>query len=802
MKKRLVLMLAIISVLCCLLAIGVSAENALKPQDNNNYGELSFFDESITVGRTDNQNGFSPYIAETGNTYARVVIGDGTTFYTFPTAYIYSSSRVYGRDGKTLWSYDLASLNSAMETATGTNPNWTKNNVYRIELPYNTAFLNGDGTQKFYGFSNVIEIYLQPNMTNIDTGSGINCFFHSCEKLTTIHNIDSFVFKHNNNVSGSFQNCKSLTSLTLGVSPNITKITSSMFNNCTSLVSVNVFEAFPNAKEFGASAFINCTNLKSLSANRCDGVIAFPERFWYFENSVFQNCESITAVKFTGEHAKLLQSVFHSLDSLEYIYFPRDSKLELPNCEVFSNNANLKAVAFPDDCTVIPDRGFKNCTSLMAVYLPANLDELMTNGGGQGAFAYDANLYFVEDWFNVLDESGEFLFENFEMPERPDVYYFPSTLTKLYIKDGGTGFDGNYKLNPVMVLPTGVTKLWVYDGCFYNCGTASDQKTIVMLGDMETVRFNMRDSRTVGINYVFANPADKDLSSVSVIDTSDRVCYNVTNETMYFCSTGATYTLDQWEAHPDPATFTYTTEDKHITSPKATVTTPQTCTTPEGKTYYCFCGVKTGEDTTKDPLGHENSSIVAIVYNGVNKFFDAGDITYHCDRCDSDHEEVGKGKAAAIFVFRGLSAKEVEVYGKAIIQTFAVNREAMKTYNDYSDYDVVGYGLVAATELGLGGSTEIFDNDGNVNTNKAGVVNISAREEKFDVFEIKVNGLAGTYTNPETSEETNLADIKVYCCGYCLVQIGGTVASYYASNGVVTEELSGAISYNELINAQ
>ena len=189
--------------------------------------------------------------------------------------------------------------------------------------------------------------------------------------------------------------------------------------------------------------------------------------------------------------------------------------------------------------------------------------------------------------------------------------------------------------------------------------------------------------------------------------------------------------------------------------------------------------------------------------NGVVKEFANGPLatgtcTEGCTRegCDS----CTVTDIPAVFTATGYSHK---IYGdkNAIVQTFTVNKDSLAIYNEVEE-KIVGYGLVAATELGLDGSTEIFDNDGNVNTNKAGVVNISAREENFDVFEIKVNGLEGTYTNPETSEATSLADIKVYCCGYCLVQIGGTVASYYASNGVVTETLSGATSYNELINAQ
>lgn len=794
--KKLLVILSLSLLLVCLLAICVSAETSLKPQTSDAYGELSFFDESISVGRTDNKNGFSPYIDEAGTAYARVVIGDGTTFYTFPTAYMYSSSKIYGSNGKTLWSYDLASLNSAMETVTKKNPNWTIGNVYRIELPYNTNYLNGDKTQKFQDFSNVIEIHLQPNTTTIDTGTNINCLFHSCRNLTTIHNIDSFVFKHNNNLGGAFQNCSSLTSLTLGPSPAITKINSSMFNSCTKLESVNIFEAFPNAKEFGASAFENCYKLKSLSATRKDGVIVFPERFSYFENNVFKDCDSITAIKFTGSNAKFLQSTFHSLNSLEYLYFPKSSKLEIPSCEVFSNNEKLKAVAFPDNCTVIPDRGFKNCKSLKAVYLPANLEEIMTNGGDQGAFAYDREMYFVNDWFNVLDEDGNFLFDSFLQPEKPEVYYFPSTLTKFYTRDGGTGFRENFNLNPVMVLPTGVTKLWVYDGCFYDCGIGSNNAkfTIVLLGDMTDVRINVRDNRAKGVSYVFANKNDTDLSSLTFVDTSDRACYSMTDETFYFCSTGKTYKLSQWAVHPDPTSFTYTTENRHIVEPKATVVTQKaTCVLPELSTKYCFCGKDFETIQTADALGHDFNEIPSLIVYENGNFFVNGTATHSClrENCNECEEKI----ASPIFIAKGFSRTEADVLGNAIMQDFTVNTVSLKAYTEYGEYEVASYGIIAVATIGE--NSDVIDAQGN--------------------YSNLVNGeTKGSYT---MFGDTNYAEItarvkniganvtKLIYTNLCVVlkdRETGTIDAVYSSinegSVVVDTKLHSAISYENIVN--
>ena len=189
MKKKILFAVLLVTAFVCLFAISVSAETVLKPQTSNAYGDISFFDESITVGRPSGDNGLSVFADEEGTSYARVVIGDGTTFYTFPTVYILSKNGGE-KQAQPLFQHDFSSINSAMEAATGTNPKWSKANVYRIEIPYGMVRFNG-GNQNFYAFEKVIEIYLQPNSFTIDKP---NCLFHTCKKLEVIHNIETFVF--------------------------------------------------------------------------------------------------------------------------------------------------------------------------------------------------------------------------------------------------------------------------------------------------------------------------------------------------------------------------------------------------------------------------------------------------------------------------------------------------------------------------------------------------------------------------------------------------------------------------------
>ena len=196
-----------------------------------------------------------------------------------------------------------------------------------------------------------------------------------------------------------------------------------------------------------------------------------------------------------------------------------------------------------------------------------------------------------------------------------------------------------------------------------------------------------------------------------------------------------------------------------------------------------------------DALGHDKVDLIEIIYASDIKFFGKGDGHYTCSRCEDIAIE--KEEFAPIFKFLGVSHSEAGEVTNAIIQGFMVDREIQAIYNEHTENDIVGYGLVAGTVLALGENAEIFDIEGNVNNSKAGVVNISARQESSDVFEMRVAGLDGTVEIGD-GEKIDLAKIQIYCCGYYLVKELNGVASYYANNGVVTETLSGAVDYESI----
>ena len=768
--KKILLVLTLALVLGCMLAFTVSAETELKPQDSNAYGELSFFDESITVGRTDSDNGFTPLMED--GSYARVVIGDGTTFYTFPTYYMLSKNPGE-KTNLPLFQYDFASLNSAMEAATGTNPGWTRKNVYRIEIPYKMERYNG-GNQNFYAFENVIEIYLQPNSTTIDTP---NCLFHTCKKLEVIYNIETFVFKPQTIVA-AFQNCESLVSITLGVNENITATGNSLFNGCKKLERVNLLEAFPNLKTISQEAFKNCYALKSISTSGIDNVIELPEGITYIGNGAFYECDAVKYMSLPSTVTNIGSTCFHGCGALEFVDFNGNTNnISVAGWGVFYKCTALKAISLPANLTKIDDRFLHGCTALEAVCLPANVQKIQSNGNSQGTFDNNSKMYFVQNSFDVsvCIEGGVYDSSRFVMPEKPSVYYMPESFTSFtgHVIAGGLGsevgsfFNKCYALNDVIVFSESFVNI---NSCneFSNIGTKDSPKVIVFLGDITgCVNF----TNTTYTSFIFANSADKTPNDLGIVKTYKNS--NNSASYWYFCASGMKYDFrtsagatsgDALVANIEAIVATGVAEVKH--AKELSKESEATCTLPKMVADFCFCGqyIPGTETTEGDPLGHGNMAIIGYAY--VN-YMANGVCTSRCDRCG----DVVESEAEALFTCLGISAKTFGDIG--LTQGYAVNKKAIESYKANSegfDFGVLAYANVSGEEIAPKPGDDkvvdvVFDNMAN------------------DFINVMVTGIPDDFK-----------DSAIILCLY--VKDKGTF--YYLNDGVTSETIVGN-SYNEVL---
>jgi len=687
MKKKLLLVLSMVALLACIFALNISAETALKQQDSNEYGELSLFDESVTVGRTDTRYGYTPYIDAEGTTYARIVVGDGTTFYTFPTAYALSNTKIYGEGERSLYYLDMTSLNSAVAAVNGTNPGWTHKNIYRIELPYNMTFVNADSNQSFQDYTNIIEIFLQPNSSVKDQGKTM--IFWKCINLETIHNLDTFVFRKGC-LGGSFQGCAKLTNITIGVSAEVTDTGENTFNGCTNLKSVNFKEAFPNLTSIGKQCFYQCTNLVSTSSE--EGVVSLPDgvtKIGYQNNaSVFYECKAMKYLSLPTSLTHMGATAFYNCTALEFVDFnDNQNDIEFYNYGHFMNCTNLKAVSLSDGITVLNNRIFASCTSLQAVYLPANLEQMNTNGNGQGPFCYSNKMYFVQEVFEVRDENGNFYGDSFVMPEKPEIYYMPQNLSKAGGNvSSGTWFRDCVGLNKTIVMPEAFTDSTVVQ-MFRETASASNVKNVVYLGDMNTISWSERNHH---INFIFANPNDRDISSVTFsyfYNNLNHNCY------FYFCSTGYKYTMAKASVEEVATTLE---ENSYYHIECGTETGEASCESVGFVITVCFCGAEISREETP-ALGHDFEGGEAVIVFGATLYDNASQCVACVRGCGTNGDTTDLG---VVIMEKGYSSCDIGGI-KSFTRGYFINKELLKLYEEQKGISVaIGFGFTTGDLFG------------------------------------------------------------------------------------------------------
>ena len=438
--------------------------------------------------------------------------------------------------------------------------------------------------------------------------------------------------------------------------------------------------------------------------------------------SAFEGNKAIKYLSLPSTITKISPAAFKDCTNLLFVDFnDNQNDIDFNNWGHFFGCTSLKAVSMPDNVDYITNRMFAKCTSLQAVYLPSATVTIESNGyGDSGAFSACNNMYFVNEPFDVRDENGDFYTATtFDMPERPDVYFFPSNLQKLYDRDNGVGFSQCYSLNPVMVMPTSLTKMWINDGVFYECGATGNTFTIVFLADMTDVRIGMRENRAKGISYVFANSADKTLNDVNIVDTSPSYTPNFGGtETIYFCHSNKSFKLFNLGGANDDTTYTetnvatkYVNSTVHIANPNKSTTVKPTCITAGYTEGECFCGAGMdrvnidptnehiyGTDydctTAEKCIADENCTEYSTKNDAHNiihtleyvAFDQKGTYNHYCnnDGCTMAGKEIRDGEKDAIIISKGYSTPE-NINVKGINAGFEIKKDLLDLYNDLNN---------------------------------------------------------------------------------------------------------------------
>lgn len=156
--------------------------------------------------------------------------------------------------------------------------------------------------------------------------------------------------------SCAFSNCSALKEIEL---PGIPAINSHLFEGCTSLTSVKIFNTVKSIQEY---AFVRCTSLKD---------ITIPQSVEFLGNFAFSNCTS-----------------------LEQITIPQSVKTV--NYGAFFGCSALTSVNLPHTITKIPASAFERCSGLASITIPNSVTEI-----GRDAFKECTNLK------NMIFEDGD-----------------------------------------------------------------------------------------------------------------------------------------------------------------------------------------------------------------------------------------------------------------------------------------------------------------------------------------------------------------------------------------------------------
>lgn len=412
MKKKLLLTLAIVSILVCALALSVSAINYTYKDTETQETLFSYTYENEQISNTSGV-GFAKEDAN-GNALTWYITGtetdaDGNVTYTVAKALTLpvegdTTSLVAGSiNSNGAYSYaspvtpnntvsanfpDNAEIKTLSFGTYAGNGNRSKSTILFCYLPNTLTALPFNLVQE----SNVIvvDIDFETPITEIPQN-----FAYAAKSLQSI-NIPSSVTKINGNSPQNgtpFYNCFSLKSVTFGPNSQLTTILDHVFDGCKSLVSIE----FPSTlTAVGNAVFRDTTALES--AYLPDAVTSIGNEFFRNSGIIYWPFSENTKLKSIGSWAfygasRLTSAyipaaidddlgvssqgvgVFTNCTSLQTVKFAPGSKLSALSY-TFKNCRALESIEFDLNCplTAIGNSTFYDCCSLTEIILPHNVE--------------------------------------------------------------------------------------------------------------------------------------------------------------------------------------------------------------------------------------------------------------------------------------------------------------------------------------------------------------------------------------------------------------------------------------------
>ena len=557
------------------------------------------------------------------------------------------------------------------------------------------------------------------------------------------------------------------------------------YNNGSALASVRA----DNVKDYGADKSIPYVSYGIYSdssyAEMQSVTIYLPDNTTTFDGKATIVIANFNAVKLrTNRDLNAIKSTtFAGSTALKYIYLPTtintvayQSNGVFQNCTslisvIFAKGASIKTIGnnFVMGCSSIQCISFPssvksfahnsiNGSAVRAVYIGDTLESISSDGRwNEGAFYNCTNLYLVQNGFEYYGYEGT-------LPAKPEVYFFPNTLSSL----PEHAFRGCSSMNTTVVFGTNITS---WSGHMFTNWTtdSTGDKNVVFLGNMTSFSITENINCSSYIHFYFPNTTDK--SVLTYASGKEGTVY-------YYTELGyagrARYGSVTWLTIDDLSTTTNSYFSKvkttpHIANPKTSTVIEATCYSNRSELTKCFCNtiINDGEiagtmldthnyvddfdcttcnycenygegkcdkflaaDATEHIEAHD------VIY--ANGFTSAGVHNTYCSNatCKALDKVENLG---AMFTHEGYSYKS-RTYG-GIDTKFRINTDAMKLYEQYEG--VLHFGIVIANANHFA-NVDAFIEDGkltstNADGKKTGII-VEMTSREYEYFNCYIDG--------------------------------------------------------------